>query len=103
MLVRRPGSSQLQLQQIARSHFRATRATSSFQHVSDILSYLSYLSPVAGATAAERRDLSLSSEAVLRKYGLGKSLNAALRALKSSGDIGRVLSCYRDLMVRRDV
>ena len=43
------------------------------------------------------------AEAVLHKYGLLKSLNSALRFLEDDGDIGRVLSCYRDLMVMRDV
>ena len=42
------------------------------------------------------------AEAVLKKYGLRNSLNAALHSL-ISGNILPVLSCYRDLMVQRDV
>ena len=43
------------------------------------------------------------AEAVLEKYGLRESLNAALRSLEIDGDIQPVLSCYRDLMVQRDI
>src|SRR5271156_6344852 len=43
------------------------------------------------------------AEAVLQKYGLIESLSAALEFLCSDGDIQPVLSCYRDLMVQRDV
>jgi hypothetical protein len=43
------------------------------------------------------------TEAVLRKYGLSGSLSAAVDFLCSDGDIQLVLSCYRDLMVQRDV
>jgi len=43
------------------------------------------------------------AEAVLQRYGLSGSLGAALDFLCSNGDIQPVLSCYRDLMVQRDV
>ena len=43
------------------------------------------------------------AEAVLEKYGLHESLNAALEFLNLNGEIQPVLSCYRDLMVQRDV
>jgi integrase len=43
------------------------------------------------------------AEAVLKKHGLRHSLTAALHSLISNGDILPVLSCYRDLMVQRDV
>ncbi len=41
--------------------------------------------------------------AVLDNYGLRDSLNAALEFLIHDGEIERVLSCYRDLMLQRDV
>jgi hypothetical protein len=40
---------------------------------------------------------------VLEKYGLRESLNAALQSFEIDGDIEPVLSCYRHLMVQRDV
>ena len=43
------------------------------------------------------------AEAVLRKYGLRESLDTALNSLRSNREILPVLSCYRDLMVQRDV
>jgi predicted AAA+ superfamily ATPase len=43
------------------------------------------------------------AEVVLEKYGLPFSLNATLDTLISKGHIQPVLSCYRDLMVHRDV
>ena len=43
------------------------------------------------------------AEAVLKKYGLRDSLHAALGFLYRDGEIGQVLSCYRDLMLQRDV
>ena len=43
------------------------------------------------------------AEAVLERYGLHESFNAALENLNLYGEIEPVLSCYRDLMVQRDV
>jgi hypothetical protein len=43
------------------------------------------------------------AEAVLSRYGLRESLNSALNYLETNGDIRSVLSCYRDLMIQRDV
>ena len=40
---------------------------------------------------------------VLERYKLSKSLVVALQRLTQDGDIERVLSCYRDLMMQRDV
>jgi hypothetical protein len=41
--------------------------------------------------------------AVIRKYRLGESLNIALSDLAKNGDLKPVLSCYRKMMVQRDV
>ena len=43
------------------------------------------------------------AHAVLERYKLSKSLVFALQRLAQNGDIERVLSCYRDLMIQRDV
>jgi len=43
------------------------------------------------------------AKAVLNKYGLRSSLISTLDSLNSDGNIQPVLSCYRDLMVQRDV
>jgi hypothetical protein len=43
------------------------------------------------------------AEAVLERYKLSISLGVALQTLVQDGDIERVLSCYRDLMIQRDV
>jgi len=43
------------------------------------------------------------AESVLEKYGLLESLPAALDLLETDGDLRSLLSCYQDLMVRRDV
>ena len=53
---------------------------------------------IPNAIAAKR-----IAETVLEKYGLRESLNSALEFLKTDGDIRPVLSCYRDLIVQRDV
>src|SRR5438477_422161 len=53
---------------------------------------------IPNAVAARR-----IAEAVLHKYGLLESLISALILLETDGDIRPVLSCYRDLMMQRDV
>jgi hypothetical protein len=41
--------------------------------------------------------------AVLERYNLRESFEFALQILVNNGEIERVLSCYRDLMIQRDV
>jgi len=43
------------------------------------------------------------AETVLEKFGLRQSLNSALEYFQHNGNIRQVLSCYRTLMVQRDV
>jgi hypothetical protein len=43
------------------------------------------------------------ASAILERYQLSQSLVVALQTLVRDGDIKRVLSCYRDLMIQRDV
>ena len=53
---------------------------------------------IPNAIAAKR-----IARAVLEKYGLRESFTAALESFLRDGNIRPVLSCYRDLMIQRDV
>ena len=63
-------------------------------HPEDPASHLKIPNKVAASRIAS---------AILQRYQLSQSLIVALQTLAQDGDIERVLSCYQNLMMQRDV